>query len=175
MRGKLGRYRCRWEGNIKMDLKELEWERVGWIQRARDRGQWWVLVNTVMKLPVPYNADNLLTSWETISFSRSPLLHAVAVYTTSLTTCQILLCRIFETLPNNEFEIMWQELVVAYLEIISRKVPGGTEEYHQNIQDSLCPPAEIRICFPAIRRQASLPLGRKMILKWLLKMLQIVN
>jgi len=32
---------------------------------------WWNLVNTVMKLRVPLNSGDLLTSWVTISFSRS--------------------------------------------------------------------------------------------------------
>ena len=48
----LGRPRCRWEDNIKMDL----WEVGGggdWIELAQDRDRWWALVNTVMNLRVP--------------------------------------------------------------------------------------------------------------------------
>jgi hypothetical protein len=33
----LGRSRSRWEGNIKMDLKETEWEVSDWIHLAWDR------------------------------------------------------------------------------------------------------------------------------------------
>ena len=39
----LGRSRCRWEDNIKMDLKEVGWEGVAWIFLGQDRGQWWFL------------------------------------------------------------------------------------------------------------------------------------
>jgi len=36
---------CRWEDNIRMDLRETGWEGVDWIHLGQDRGQWWVLVN----------------------------------------------------------------------------------------------------------------------------------
>jgi hypothetical protein len=46
----LGRPRCRWEGNIKMDLGEIGIDGLNWIQLAQDRVQWWAFVNTVMNL-----------------------------------------------------------------------------------------------------------------------------
>jgi hypothetical protein len=49
----LGRPRCRWEDNIKMDLKEIGWGGMDWIDLAQDRDQWRALVNTVMNLLVP--------------------------------------------------------------------------------------------------------------------------
>jgi hypothetical protein len=33
----LGRPRRRWEDNIKMDIQEVEWEGVDWIDMAQDR------------------------------------------------------------------------------------------------------------------------------------------
>jgi hypothetical protein len=33
----LGRPRHRWEDNIKLDLQELEWEGMDWIELAQDR------------------------------------------------------------------------------------------------------------------------------------------
>jgi hypothetical protein len=45
--------RCRWEDNISMDLREIGWGGMDWIDLAQDRDQWRVLVNTVMKLRVP--------------------------------------------------------------------------------------------------------------------------
>jgi hypothetical protein len=39
--------------NIKIDLREMGWDDVGWIDLAQDRGQWRALVNTVMNLGVP--------------------------------------------------------------------------------------------------------------------------
>jgi hypothetical protein len=39
--------------NIKMDLREIGWDGVDWIDLAQDRDQWRALVNTVMNLRVP--------------------------------------------------------------------------------------------------------------------------
>jgi hypothetical protein len=49
----LGRPRRRRVVNIKIDLKEIEWSGMDWIDLAMDRDQWRVLVNTVMNLRVP--------------------------------------------------------------------------------------------------------------------------
>jgi hypothetical protein len=39
--------------NIKIDLREIEWHDVDWIDKAQDRDQWRALVNTVLNLRVP--------------------------------------------------------------------------------------------------------------------------
>jgi hypothetical protein len=49
----LGRPRRRWVDNIQMDLREIEWDGVDWIELAQDRDRWRVLVNTVINLRVP--------------------------------------------------------------------------------------------------------------------------
>jgi hypothetical protein len=49
----LGRPRCRWAKNIKMDLRETGWDGMDWIDVAQGRDQWRALVNTVMNLRVP--------------------------------------------------------------------------------------------------------------------------
>jgi hypothetical protein len=49
----LGRPRCRWEDNIKMDLREVGIDGTNWIQLAQDRVQWWAFVSTVINLRVP--------------------------------------------------------------------------------------------------------------------------
>jgi hypothetical protein len=49
----LGRPRHRREDNIKMDLREIGWGGMGWIDLVEDRAQWRSLVNTVMNLPSP--------------------------------------------------------------------------------------------------------------------------
>jgi hypothetical protein len=49
----LGRPRRRWEDNIKMDIREVGWEGMDWIELAQDRDRWRALVNVVMKLRVP--------------------------------------------------------------------------------------------------------------------------
>jgi hypothetical protein len=49
----LGRPRCRWEDNIKMDLREVGWRGMDWINLAQDRDRWRALVNAVMNLRVP--------------------------------------------------------------------------------------------------------------------------
>jgi hypothetical protein len=49
----LRRPRRRWVDNIKMDLREIGWDRMDWIDLAQDRDQRRALVNTVMNLWVP--------------------------------------------------------------------------------------------------------------------------
>jgi hypothetical protein len=49
----LGRPRHRWKYNIKMDLQEVGWVGMDWIELAQDRERWLALVNAVMNLRVP--------------------------------------------------------------------------------------------------------------------------
>jgi hypothetical protein len=49
----VGRPRRRWEDNIEMDLREVGWGGVDWIDLAEDRVRWRALVYTVMNLRVP--------------------------------------------------------------------------------------------------------------------------
>jgi hypothetical protein len=46
----LGRLRHRWWDNIKMDLKEIRWCGMDWIDLSQDRDWWRAFVNTVMNL-----------------------------------------------------------------------------------------------------------------------------
>ena len=49
----LGRTRCRWEDNIKMDLQEVGGRSTDWIELAQDRDRWRAFVSPVMNLLVP--------------------------------------------------------------------------------------------------------------------------
>jgi hypothetical protein len=49
----LGRPRRRWEDNIKMDLQEVGWGGMDWIDMTQDRDRWRALVSAVMNLRVP--------------------------------------------------------------------------------------------------------------------------
>jgi hypothetical protein len=49
----LGRTRSRWEDDIKVDLGEIGWGGMDWIDMAEDGDQWRALVNTVINLWVP--------------------------------------------------------------------------------------------------------------------------
>jgi hypothetical protein len=49
----LGRPTRRWEDNIRMGLREIEWESMDWIHLVKYRYQWRDLVNTFMNLWVP--------------------------------------------------------------------------------------------------------------------------
>jgi hypothetical protein len=49
----LGRQRRRWVENIKIDLREIGWDGVEWVDLTQDRDQWRALVNTVMNFRVP--------------------------------------------------------------------------------------------------------------------------
>jgi hypothetical protein len=49
----LGRPRRRWVDNIKMDVREIGWDDIDWIDLPQDRDQWRALVKAVMNLRVP--------------------------------------------------------------------------------------------------------------------------
>jgi hypothetical protein len=49
----LGRPIRRWMVNIKLDLRELGWDGIYWIELRQNRDEWRAAVNTVMDLRVP--------------------------------------------------------------------------------------------------------------------------
>jgi hypothetical protein len=49
----LGRPRCRWEDNVRMDLQEVVCGCEDWIGLAQNRERWQVLVSAVRNLRVP--------------------------------------------------------------------------------------------------------------------------
>ena len=55
LRGKrpLGRPIYRQKDNIKMDIQEMRWGRMTWMDLAQDRDRWQGLVDTVINLWVP--------------------------------------------------------------------------------------------------------------------------
>jgi hypothetical protein len=50
---RLGRTRRKWVVSIKIDLREIGWDDMDWIDLAQDRDQWRALMNTAMNLRVP--------------------------------------------------------------------------------------------------------------------------
>ena len=51
--GPLARPSRRWKDNIKMDLQEVGWRAVDWIDLVQDRGRWRTVVSSVMNLRFP--------------------------------------------------------------------------------------------------------------------------
>jgi hypothetical protein len=51
----------KWEDNIKMDLREMDWGGMEWTDLPQDRDRWTALVNTVMNLRVTYNPEKFLS------------------------------------------------------------------------------------------------------------------
>jgi hypothetical protein len=74
----LGRPRCRWRDNIKMDLLEIGLSVVDWTGLAQDRYRWRALVNSVINLQVPLNAGKLPSGCTTFGLSSGTQLHRVS-------------------------------------------------------------------------------------------------
>jgi hypothetical protein len=51
----LGRPRLRCVDNIKIDLREIVWDGMDWIDLPQDKERWRDLVNTVMNIRGPYS------------------------------------------------------------------------------------------------------------------------
>jgi hypothetical protein len=66
----LGRPRRRLVETINMNLREIGWDGMDWIDLTKDRDQWKALVNTVMDFWVPQNSEKFLSSCTTGGFSR---------------------------------------------------------------------------------------------------------
>jgi len=49
----VGRTRCRWEDNLKLDLQDVGCGGMDWIELAQDRDRWRALVTAIMSLRVP--------------------------------------------------------------------------------------------------------------------------
>ena len=56
----LGRTRHKWEDNIKMDLQEMGWGGMDWIDLVQDRDRWRTIVNAVMTLRIPIKCRGFL-------------------------------------------------------------------------------------------------------------------
>ena len=54
----LGRPKCKWDDNIKMDLQDVGCGGKDWIDLGRDGDSWLAPVDAVMSLRVPQNAEN---------------------------------------------------------------------------------------------------------------------
>jgi hypothetical protein len=66
----VGRPRRRWMNNIKIDLREIGWHCMDWIDLAQDRDQWRALVKMEMNFGGPENFRKFLNSCTTGGFSR---------------------------------------------------------------------------------------------------------
>jgi hypothetical protein len=73
----LGRPRRKWVDNIEMDLRDIGWYGVDWIDLAQDRDQWSALVNMVMNHRVPQIAGKFLSNCTVGVFSRWVQSHVV--------------------------------------------------------------------------------------------------
>ena len=49
----LGRPRCRWEDNIRMDIEEIGINSGNWVDSAQDKDYWRALLNAALNLRVP--------------------------------------------------------------------------------------------------------------------------
>jgi len=55
------RPRHKWEDDIKIHLKQMQWEGMDWFGMAEDRDKWQAVSNVVMNIQIPYTAGDFLT------------------------------------------------------------------------------------------------------------------
>jgi hypothetical protein len=71
----LGRPKRRWVDNIKIVLREIEWDGMDRIHLAQNRDQWRAPVNMVMNPRVPSDAGKFLSGCTIGSFSGRAQFH----------------------------------------------------------------------------------------------------
>ena len=49
----LGRPRRRWKDNIRLDIQEVEWRGMDWIDLAQDQDRWGAIVKVVINFRFP--------------------------------------------------------------------------------------------------------------------------
>jgi hypothetical protein len=117
-----------------MELREIWWGGMDWIDLAQDRDQWRALVNVVTNLRVPkmlrssWLAARLAASQEGLSTTKWVLVYASndAVNNTHYMEWND------NWLLNNKFSNVRKEVFVAYFKALSRYLLPGTEESHGN-------------------------------------------
>jgi hypothetical protein len=71
-----------------MDLREIGWDGVDWMDMAQDRDQWRVLVNTVLNLRVQHK--HIMGFEPTIPvFQRANTVHALDGAATAMELCPV--------------------------------------------------------------------------------------
>jgi hypothetical protein len=69
----LGRPRRRWVDNIKIDLREIGWDGMDWIDLAQDRNQWRALVSTVPSGSIKcWQVLEWLHNWQLLKNGSAP-------------------------------------------------------------------------------------------------------
>jgi hypothetical protein len=58
-----------------MNVREIGWDAMDWVDVAQDRDKWRALVNRVMNLRIPQNAGKFLRGCTIGGFSRRAQLH----------------------------------------------------------------------------------------------------
>jgi hypothetical protein len=64
-----------------VDPTDIMFEGTKWVKAAQNRVQWRTLINTIINFSVPRKAENFITCFATICFSRSPLSQGVGEFT----------------------------------------------------------------------------------------------
>lgn len=70
------RPRSRRKDNIKIRLQDIGWG-FGWTVLVLDRDTWKACVSVVTNFRISLSAENVLTSWGSLSFSRRVIIHGV--------------------------------------------------------------------------------------------------
>jgi hypothetical protein len=66
----LGRTRCKWVDNIKMDRRDIGWDGMDWIDLAQDRDQWSALLSPVGSIKC-WEVLEWLHNWKLLKMGSS--------------------------------------------------------------------------------------------------------
>jgi hypothetical protein len=87
--------------NIKMDLREIGWGGMEWIDLITNRKHWRALVNTVINFRVVLNFGKFFSSWTTDGFSRRVQLSGVISLEEKTNVLHHIVASITQIQPHN--------------------------------------------------------------------------
>ena len=80
---------CKWEDNIKMDVKEMGWEGMNWIHMTQDRDKGQAVVNIIIYLQATLNVTYFVISWGVDNFSTLYCLELLRFWDTAVATTAV--------------------------------------------------------------------------------------
>jgi hypothetical protein len=87
----------------------------------------------VLFLNNPAVGSDVLLPYDYVSFTWYILFHLFVAYLTTLSEAETVYLQIIG-LVNNDLKMLWKEVIIVLLKVLSQNLPGGGKENHKKPQ-----------------------------------------